>query len=52
MAGNGLPSATLGIDSLPAIKTRKQEAQLSQTGRATFHVVVNFAKSVEVTQDH
>jgi len=30
----------------------KQEAQLSQRGRATLHDIENFANSLTVTQDH
>jgi len=30
----------------------KQEAQLSQTDRATLHVIEYFAKSLKVTQGH
>ena len=33
-------------------KWTRQEAQLSQTGRATLRVAANFAKSLKITQGH
>jgi len=33
-------------------KQQKQEAQLSQTDCATFHVIEYFAKSLKVTEGH
>ena len=45
-----------GIESRQIIKRQLvrllQEAQLSQTGRASLHVVENFAESLKVTRGH
>jgi len=34
------------------LKIRREQAQLSQRDRATFHVTEYFAKSLKITQGH